>query len=167
MRSTVVQSENADIIKRGTEVHIEAERLLKDPLILEKLTKAIERERAEIIRWKFHYGDWPNMTVTVDATSLEQAERRARDELDRRYEKLGKEPPVSWTLRLAKKRSIEEMTTEQAETHFRVEAMFDDPEDRELLTRTIAQRLRREHVEWSNVRCADRAAIEYQKGARE
>ena len=40
----------------------------------------------------------PGSTVTVKATDYERACNKARDTLDRRYEKAGKEPPVGWTL---------------------------------------------------------------------
>jgi hypothetical protein len=40
--------------------------------------------------------------VTVTAITIEQAEMKARIELDRRCEKANVEPPVSWTLHLIK-----------------------------------------------------------------
>jgi len=49
-------------------------------------------------KYKFSYGYWAGATVTVDATSEDEARIKARAEMDRRYEKLGKEPPVAWRL---------------------------------------------------------------------
>lgn len=40
------------------------------------------------------------MTVTVIAKTMKSALRKAYSTMDRRYERAGKEPPVSWTLSL-------------------------------------------------------------------
>jgi len=43
-------------------------------------------------------------TVTVYANDIETAKDKARNELDRRVEKSGGEPPVGWDLFLVKKK---------------------------------------------------------------
>ena len=50
-------------------------------------------------KFTFRYGDWPWMTVTVRATSEQEADLQARATMDKRYERKGYEPPVGWTLR--------------------------------------------------------------------
>jgi hypothetical protein len=51
-------------------------------------------------RYTFKYGHWARATVTVHAKNEGSARRKARDMMDKRYERLGKEPPVAWTLDL-------------------------------------------------------------------
>lgn len=48
--------------------------------------------------YKFKYAYWNGATVTVRAKTQEEAQLKARDEMDRRYEKADREPPVGWTL---------------------------------------------------------------------
>jgi hypothetical protein len=52
------------------------------------------------IKWQFNYGAGAWQMVTVRAQSYQAAIMAARNELDKRYEKAGKEPPVGWTLDL-------------------------------------------------------------------
>lgn len=47
----------------------------------------------------FSYAHGRGYTVTVRATDEYEARIKAREEMDRRYEKARLEPPVSWTLR--------------------------------------------------------------------
>lgn len=54
------------------------------------------------MKWQFSYGYWKTATVTVKASSYEEAHGKACEEMDRRYEKRGEEPPVGWTLTLLK-----------------------------------------------------------------
>lgn len=51
-------------------------------------------------RFKFAVGIGHHTTVTVKANSYVQAVNRAREEMDRRYEKADREPPVGWDLTL-------------------------------------------------------------------
>ena len=51
-------------------------------------------------RYTFMYGHWDRATVTVYAKDEDSAMMKARDMMDNRYERLGKEPPVAWTLDL-------------------------------------------------------------------
>jgi hypothetical protein len=51
-----------------------------------------------VIKFKFQYAYWPGATVTVKAKDLPAAKIKAREEMDRRYRKLDREPPVAWTL---------------------------------------------------------------------
>lgn len=51
-------------------------------------------------KYQFSYGYWAGATVTVRAKTYEQAVGKARCEMDRRYEKKDREPPVAWTLNL-------------------------------------------------------------------
>jgi hypothetical protein len=60
-----------------------------------------------MIKYQFQYSMTPGCTVTVKANDYEQACYKARTELDRRYEKAGKEPPVGWTLWLLKETEVE------------------------------------------------------------
>ena len=48
--------------------------------------------------WTFGNGGGLYPRVTVRALTYADADMRARNTLDKRYEKAGKEPPVSWTL---------------------------------------------------------------------
>ena len=50
--------------------------------------------------YTFSYGHWARATVTVHAKNEDSAIMKARDTMDKRYERLGKEPPVAWTLEL-------------------------------------------------------------------
>lgn len=59
-----------------------------------------------MFRVTFAYGPHPGQTVTVVAPSSDAAVPLARELLDRRYSKLGKEPPVAWTLRFKSKRPV-------------------------------------------------------------
>lgn len=52
------------------------------------------------MQYQFSYGAWPQATVTVRAPDAKSAHRKACEEMDRRYEKAGREPPVAWTLTL-------------------------------------------------------------------
>ena len=64
--------------------------------------------------WRFRYGFAHNQTVTVKARFYEEAEDKARDTLDARYEKADMEPPVGReTLKLESARLFE---TKQKET---------------------------------------------------
>lgn len=49
-------------------------------------------------KFKFRYSMTKGLTVTVRANNWEEAADKAIVELDNRYAKLGKEPPVAWTL---------------------------------------------------------------------
>lgn len=49
-------------------------------------------------RYTYRYAHWKNATVTVYAKDEGLALMKARDEMDRRYERAGKEPPVGWSL---------------------------------------------------------------------
>lgn len=49
-------------------------------------------------RYRFQYGYSSQATVTVRTANYEAAVIDAREALDRRYEKQGKEPPAGWTL---------------------------------------------------------------------
>jgi hypothetical protein len=51
-------------------------------------------------RYTFKYGHWDRATVTVYAKDEDSAMMKARDMMDKRYERLGKEAPVAWTLDL-------------------------------------------------------------------
>ena len=51
-------------------------------------------------RYTFKYGYWANATVTVHAKDEGLARMKARDTMDKRYERLGEEPPVAWSLEL-------------------------------------------------------------------
>lgn len=53
-------------------------------------------------KYKFSYGYHSTMTVTVKARFYDQAIDKACVELDRRYAKADREPPVGWTLELIK-----------------------------------------------------------------
>lgn len=57
--------------------------------------------------YRFKYGASRGMTVTVKARNLKQADLKARGVMDRRYEKIKAEPPVSWTLELVKVVSVD------------------------------------------------------------
>lgn len=48
--------------------------------------------------YKFKYAYWKGATVTVRAKTEDEARIKARNEMDRRYEKKDREPPVCWTL---------------------------------------------------------------------
>lgn len=52
----------------------------------------------------FQYGVYASATVTVRAEDESKGRVKAAAELDRRYEKAGKEAPVSWSLRLVSKK---------------------------------------------------------------
>lgn len=54
-------------------------------------------------KFSFSYGCEKWQTVTVQAIDLKRAYVKARETLDMRYEKQGKEAPVAWTLRIIKK----------------------------------------------------------------
>ena len=63
--------------------------------------------------WRFRYGGAHNQTVTVKARFYEEAEDKARDTLDERYEKADMEPPpVAWTLKLESARLFEKKQKE-------------------------------------------------------
>ena len=49
-------------------------------------------------RYTFRYAAWERATVTVKARDPITALSKAREEMDRRYEKANKEPPVAWSL---------------------------------------------------------------------
>lgn len=49
-------------------------------------------------KYQFQYAHWKRATVTVVAADVGAARRKAADAMDRRYEKLDREPPVAWTL---------------------------------------------------------------------
>jgi hypothetical protein len=49
-------------------------------------------------RYQFQYAAWAQATVTVYAPNYELAVSNARETLDIRYEKRGKEPPAGFTL---------------------------------------------------------------------
>lgn len=51
-----------------------------------------------MFKFKFQYAYWAGATVTVKANDLNAARIKARKEMDRRYQKLDREPPVAWTL---------------------------------------------------------------------
>jgi hypothetical protein len=51
-------------------------------------------------KWTFFVGISGHTVVTVRALDEAEARRRARIELDRRYEKADREPPVGWDLTL-------------------------------------------------------------------
>jgi len=51
-------------------------------------------------RWKFAVGLWHHTTVTVSAPCYSLAVDRAREAMDKRYERQDKEPPVAWDLAL-------------------------------------------------------------------
>lgn len=53
-----------------------------------------------MMKWTFQYAYWSTATVTVRAWTEDQARAKAAAEMDRRYAKRDKEPPVGWTLRL-------------------------------------------------------------------
>lgn len=52
------------------------------------------------LAYTFSYGYWAGATVTVRADNEAEARLKASEVMDKRYEKLGKEPPVAWTLDL-------------------------------------------------------------------
>lgn len=52
------------------------------------------------MNYQFSYAYWPGATVTVRAADPQRAYEKACEEMDRRYEKKGEEPPVALTLRL-------------------------------------------------------------------
>lgn len=49
-------------------------------------------------RYQFQYAYWAQATVTVRAADYDAAVLEARETLDERYEKQGKEPPAGWSL---------------------------------------------------------------------
>jgi len=49
-------------------------------------------------RYQFQYASWAQATVTVRTGNYDAAVLEARETLDERYEKQGKEPPAGWTL---------------------------------------------------------------------
>jgi hypothetical protein len=51
-------------------------------------------------KYTFKYAYWKTATVTVRAINEQRARLKACDTMDKRYEKLNKEPPVGWTLEL-------------------------------------------------------------------
>ena len=48
--------------------------------------------------YTFRYAYWKRATVTVRARDPITALAKAREEMDRRYDRAGKEPPVAWSL---------------------------------------------------------------------
>ena len=48
--------------------------------------------------YTFRYAYWKRATVTVRARDPITALAKAREEMDRRYERAGREPPVAWSL---------------------------------------------------------------------
>lgn len=59
-----------------------------------------------MLKWTFQYAYWAQATVTVRAATETEARQKACVEMDRRYDKAGKEPPVGWTLRLLRSVSV-------------------------------------------------------------
>lgn len=53
-----------------------------------------------IKKFQLAYGASKNQTVSVKATDFDDAVKKARDVMDRRYAKQDKEPPVGWTFTL-------------------------------------------------------------------
>ena len=62
------------------------------------LTSVVETAMNIRYRYQFQYGYWAQATVTVRTADYDTAVLDARETLDERYEKQGKEPPVGWTL---------------------------------------------------------------------
>jgi hypothetical protein len=54
--------------------------------------------KSALTKFQFQYASWKGATVTVYAASRESALTKARQEMDRRYAKQDREPPVAWTL---------------------------------------------------------------------
>lgn len=53
------------------------------------------------LKYRFSYGDYPGMTVTVIASGgYHDAHAKAWATMNRRYEKADREPPVGWTFEL-------------------------------------------------------------------
>ena len=62
----------------------------------------VYKKGPEMKKFQLAYGASKGQTVTVKAKNFDDAVKKARGVMDRRYEKADKEPPVGWTLTLVK-----------------------------------------------------------------
>lgn len=85
-----------DAAKEGTSPSFHCTRCAELVAMLQDLKRLKKKEPLK--KYTFQYAEWANATVTVKARSMGDAMEKARATLDARYEKLGKEPPVGWTL---------------------------------------------------------------------